>query len=510
MKSEKLLEAIGEAREEYVLSALKSKGEKKQSIKSFSAGRMLLVAVITVFVLLLVGCAVVYTFRLQDMKAGEYTFTFPKHLDENGKKVYETEVTKDVLSLQGYTGTPGYLAFQEWDAYKQAHIEPENQETVPMEDRLDYLSYGCDYQEEIDKVNEICGKYGLHKLGIAWLEESPEITRNALGIESLILPDSMAEVVYYQGYYYWDGTFYMPFLITLTEENAPWRQPTFMEMRYVRKAAFSTFGIQVNLEDHHEEWMYKTKQGTEALLTLWDNYALIIVEQSDSFLSVRIDNVAAGEDRMTRQGLESIADVIDFEIVPGKVDVAAAQERYEAVLKQAQEQKKVEGNTPIIFSYRQFVDELIEKTQNSKSLMYGRSPEEFYYCIMDFNEDGIDDFLWGSGNDCFSEVMTIQNGKVELLYNAGLNTRLCEENILEQFFDEPDISSGQYIFVKYQNGFQEEICHIEFDRERRVWTKEIYDGWGSKETITQEEAEAMIKSYKHLHLDMRPITDFPG
>ena len=90
MKSEKLLEAIGEAREEYVLSALESKGEKEPSIKSFSAGRMLLVAVITALVLLLVGCAVVYTFRLQDMKAGEYTFTFPKHLDENGKKVYET------------------------------------------------------------------------------------------------------------------------------------------------------------------------------------------------------------------------------------------------------------------------------------------------------------------------------------------------------------------------------------------------------------------------------------
>lgn len=57
-----------------------------------------------------------------------------KHLDENGKKVYETEVTTDVLSLQGYTGTPGYLAFQEWNAYEQAHTEPKNQETVPMED----------------------------------------------------------------------------------------------------------------------------------------------------------------------------------------------------------------------------------------------------------------------------------------------------------------------------------------------------------------------------------------
>ena len=42
-----------------------------------------------------------------------------------------------------------------------------------------------------------------------------------------------------------------------------------------------------------------------------------------------------------------------------------------------------------------------------------------------------------------------------------------------------------------------------------MWTKEIYDGWGSRESITQEEAEAIIASYKHLHLDMKPITEFP-
>ena len=508
MKSDQLLQVIGEAREKYVLSALESRNGK-QSVKPVSGSRTLLIAVVAALLLLLVGCAVAYTLRLRDMKAGEYTFTIPQHLDENGKKVYETEVTTDVLSLQGYTGTPGYLAFQEWNAYEQAHTEPKNQETVPMEDRLDYLPYGCDDWEELDKVDEICEKYGLHKLGIAWLEESTEFTWNALGIEGLILPDSLAEVAYYRGYYYLDGTFYMPFRITLTEANTPWRHPTSMEMRYVRKRAFSTFGIQVHLENHHEEWMYTTRQGTEVLLTLWDDFALIIAEQPDAFLSVRIDDVMIGKDRMTRQGLEAIADVIDFGIVPGKVDVAAAQERYDAGLKREQEQKEAEEKAPILSSYRQYVDKLIEKTQNPQSLMYGRSPEEFYYCILDFNGDGVEDFLWGSGNDCFSEVMTIQNGEVELLYNAGLNTRLCEGNILEQFFDKPDFPSGQYIYVTYQDGIQKEICHIEFDRERREWTKEIYDGWGSKETITQEEAEAIIASYKHLHLDMKPITEFP-
>lgn len=175
MKSDQLLQVIGEAREKYVLSALESRNGK-QSVKPVSGSRTLLIAVVAALLLLLVGCAVAYTLCLRDMKAGEYTFTIPQHLDENGKKVYETEVTTDVLSLQGYTGTPGYLAFQEWNAYEQAHTESKNQETVPMEDRLDYLPYGCDDWEELDKVDEICEKYGLHKLGIAWLEESTEFT----------------------------------------------------------------------------------------------------------------------------------------------------------------------------------------------------------------------------------------------------------------------------------------------------------------------------------------------
>ena len=510
MKSDKLLEVIGEAREAYVLSALESRDGKKQPIKSFSANRMLLIAAAAALALLLVGCAVVYTLHLRDMKAGEDTFTIPKHLDENGSRVYATEVTRDILSLQGYTGTPGYQAFQEWNAYEQAHTEPENEETIPMEDRLDYLSYGCIYREELDKVDEICEKYGLHKLGIAWMEESPEMTQAALGIEGVVLSDSPADIRYSQGYYYWDGTFYIPFQITLTGANAPWRHPASVEMRYVMKTAFSTFGIYVDLGDRHEEWTYKTRQGTEALLALWDEFALIIAEQPDAFLSVRIDNVAFGRDRMTRQGLEAIADVIDFGIVPGKVDVAAARNRYEAGLKHAQERQREEETAPVLSSYRQYVDKLIERTKTPESLMYGRSPEEFYYCIMDFNGDGIDDFLWGSGNDCFSEVMTIRNGQIEQLYNVGMNTRLCEGGILEQFSGNPDSPSDLY-YVSYQDGDLEEICHIEFDGERREWTQQSYDDWGlNTKSITQEEAEAIVQSFKHLHLDMKPITEFPG
>lgn len=53
--------------------------------------------------------------------------------------------------------------------------------------------------------------------------------------------------------------------------------------------------------------------------------------------------------------LEAIADIIDFGIVPGKVDVAAAQERYDASLKRVQEQKEAKEQAPILSNYRQRV-----------------------------------------------------------------------------------------------------------------------------------------------------------
>lgn len=511
MKSDKLLQIVGEAKEIYVLSALDSRNGKKRPQRQLAISRTLLIAALIAMMLLLVGCAVIYALSLQDMKVGEFTHTIPRHLDENGNKVYETEVTKDILSLQGYVGTPGYLAYQEWNSFKGTHDAPENEPEIPMENRLDYLSYGCLSQKEIDKVDEICEKYNLHKLGIAWMEESPEITFDALGIDGLVLPKTPAEVHYYQGYYYWDGTFDIPFELTLTAENSLWKHPMDMRMRYVMKTAFDSVGVEVDSVENYKEWTYTTRQGVKVLLALSDNGALMIADRTDAFLTVLVSNTTIGEDRLSQKGLEAVAEVINFGVDPGVVDVEAAQARYDDGLERAREAQKAEQETSpfMLESYRQYVDYVVGKTQNPQSLMYGRSPDEFFYCIRDFNGDGIEDFLWGSGGDKFTEVVTLEDGKIKLLYNVGMESYLCENNVIEQSFDRADCPTGSYRYVKFENGMvTEELCHLQFDREAGTWTKATYDEWGSWETISEEEAMSLIHSYKRLELDMRPITEF--
>lgn len=56
MKSDKLLEIIGEAREQYILSALDSRNENKKQHKQYSSNRIILIAAMIALLLFLVGC----------------------------------------------------------------------------------------------------------------------------------------------------------------------------------------------------------------------------------------------------------------------------------------------------------------------------------------------------------------------------------------------------------------------------------------------------------------------
>ena len=56
MKSDKLLEIIGEAKEQYILSALDSRNGEKKSHKQYSTSRIVLIAAVIALLLFLVGC----------------------------------------------------------------------------------------------------------------------------------------------------------------------------------------------------------------------------------------------------------------------------------------------------------------------------------------------------------------------------------------------------------------------------------------------------------------------
>lgn len=515
MKSDKLLEVIGEAKEPYVLSALDSRKGKKKPQKRFSINRTLLIAAVIAMMLLLVGCAVIYVFGLRDIIITQEEFTPPA---APGEETQPSQI-RNAISLQGYVGTPGYLANQEWNAFLESYQMPENEPEIPMEQRLDYLSYGCFFQEEIDKVDEICEKYGLYTLGIAWVEEEIETTFDALGIDGLLLQDAPANVQYHKGYYYGDGTFDIPFDLTLTMEASPWEYPLDMRMRYVMKTSFDGVAAYIGPLESYEEWTYTTAQGVDVLMALSENNALMIVDQTDAFLTVLIRNVRAGDitegaQMLTREGMEAAAEVIDFMVDPQEVDVAAAQARYEALgerlaQERAEREKALENN-----GYRERIVQVAER---------GYDPISAVYAVKDIDGNGIEELLVGE-QDYFYIVCTLDGNQSKSLiwFIDSTKAYVCENGIL-MYVD--DGFNGQiYRYAQIVGTSIEYLDWVRYNPENtdspwvRVCRKNE-DGTLSPvfaaeeqnlvdQPISEGEFNAVLASYQKIEVPTTPIKEY--
>ena len=139
----------------------------------------ILIAAIIALLMLLVGC-VTYLHKLERLVVVDHTteVTSVPYVDmsevpiEKSKEtIPETSaspfVSEKVLSMQGYEGSPAYNALQEWLAYVTDY-EIRNPECRFQDDfqRPEACrAYTCHSQEMVDKVDELCSKYGLHILG---------------------------------------------------------------------------------------------------------------------------------------------------------------------------------------------------------------------------------------------------------------------------------------------------------------------------------------------------------
>ena len=308
MKSMDLLETIGSIRDKYILEAHNQKAVQKKRIP---AKRVLLIAAIISLMLLLVGC-VAYILGLKDMYLGEYTYN--AGFDETG--------VSTSISLQGYVGTPNYQAAKEWQDYHST-CDPSDPDVIPgYESPMEYMAYLCYTPEMEAKIDEICDKYGLQLLGPTYLADEPMRMFTDLGINNIIADGTVALVDFDGGaYYYRDGTFQLPGVTQLTWEGNPWPHPVRYTYRCVMKSAFDGVALNVGELSQYDEWTYFVKDGTEVLLALSQNKALIIADLPTHFVTVNILNPNDGTPNpMDRKALEAIADTFRFDYTPQKPD----------------------------------------------------------------------------------------------------------------------------------------------------------------------------------------------
>lgn len=329
MTAMELLETIGSIKDKYVLEAYCNNASSQIHI---SIRRTLLIAAVITLALLLVGCAAVYVFSLQNMKIGSYSNTIPTcEADSSG-----SIVSSDMISLQGYAGTPNYKAALEWQKFLEDYDQDgellKKADTDDFQVPMEYMSYNCYTQEMKDEIDALCQKYGLELLGPAYFPDNVYQMFMNLGIDTIAAEYTVAQLSLYSGYYYQNGTFSLEGDVALPYENSPWPHSINFQYRCVMKTAFDAVSLAIgNIEDY-DQWNYTLEDGTETLLAIGSEKALMIVDKEDYFVTINILNpyvsdIQHGELHMDRTAMEAFADSFGFAYTPHNPDLDIQERR---------------------------------------------------------------------------------------------------------------------------------------------------------------------------------------
>ena len=313
--------------------------EKKTSPRRRFRSSLLLAAVIAMM-LLLVGCAVVYVLRMQQIHIGQqqtYQDVFAYDPDTGEAVAYlgQETITEEVLTLAGIQGSRNYQAAQEWFAFKQEYdpdhaiaIKVQSEGLVP-EFPAEYAAYNIYTQEMKDKLDEIVKKYDLKLIGRVVPFRTEELTCKALGLEDIIAPGNDAAMELDFACYQECGNLNMDFDLILPSGDS-----SRCHIFYMHKDAFTEDVISLGEMGTWEEWNYTTASGANVLIFRspedWRGFIFCdmpnyTVTLQFTFIDERYSNDAAGnavidKEFMTDQQIEQLADAIDFSLEPRLID----------------------------------------------------------------------------------------------------------------------------------------------------------------------------------------------
>lgn len=502
MNGKDLLIALGDISHKYYEEA------ENEMISNISAHRRIrrpmLIAAILGLMALLVGCAVVYALRLQDMSIGKETYT--QSFADDGRAIEPTEKTRDIITLYGHSGDSIQQALSEWYDFLETY-DPNRElaDNIPdhseIPNQYEY-TYGCYTRDMADKVDAIAAKYDL-KLLEEWLpfqQWQSDIFFAETGIDSFLLPDSGAEITHISGMYYPPCNFDMDFDLTFDKlEGKLW-----VTACYARKDYFprdNPGGIDLSL---YEQWDYTAPDGTALLLALSSKgHGYIIAQPEEAMLIYSIDGNFSGsaypaaDEIMTKDELEAVADLFDYSIKPEILDRAAVERQLEKA--------EAEHNAAQVYipeTFGSFADYL-----KADIRIYDN---DLQYTFYDLTGDGKEDLLIGK-DGAFDKCLYVPDGEVLVEFYG--NTYVCEDGILENYSAYEIFEEHQYITPNFitdpgdMDTVWNTVMHLQ--RTREQWTCTEAGDLLSGREITPEEAQSIIDQYPRVELDWSPLMGYP-
>ncbi len=214
-----------------------------------------------------------------------------------------------LISLSGYMDSPGAKALAEWEAFRDGY-DPDGSIARAVDagevEGVDSL-YGAYTPEMLTELERIADKYGLtfhQEMNIIDQEE----TAYRVGGE-FFLGDNLSRAyayIYDDGTFQFDGDYY-----------GTGRSSGGFQLRRVVKGVFDEVVLNIGDVADYTQWQYTTPGGEPLLLALSGSKGLIFGDFPDCFLTVNV--LPDGQDELTREGLEAIADGIDFTLLKNVV-----------------------------------------------------------------------------------------------------------------------------------------------------------------------------------------------
>lgn len=363
------------------------------------------------------------------------------------------------LTLESLQSSANYKASMEIKDYVQGYNA-----TGDVDETLSeaYRAYGCRNTEMAQKVDEICTKYGLNKVGDGISPDTTEEMFTALNVRSMVRDSGNGDVTTSNPSYSADGNFEFWGATTVSGVDYPIEYRVYRAMKQTLSTAY--WEIE-NTSDY--QWSnYVTTAGTDVLIAVGQNNSLVLTDTGDSVVVIVVMNATTGDTQTGKAALEAFANTFDLSLAPrtqkAPVETTAPTESGTAI---------PEAYQPVVAKYvtaltEHWGGEACSNADISLLVSYVTSPSELGYALLDLDNDGTDELI--IANDAERQVIydlySLVDGKLVHVFTGwDRNSYELREGYRILNIGSNGAASADYVYCHLSNGQLVTDSLIRFD-----------------------------------------------
>lgn len=366
------------------------------------------------------------------------------------------------LTLESLQSSANYKASMEIKDYVQSYNA-----TGDVDETLSeaYRAYGCRNTEMAQKVDEICTKYGLNKVGDGISPDTTEEMFTALNVRSMVKASGNGDVTTSNPSYSADGNFEFWGATTVSGVDYPIEYRAYRAMKQTLSTAY--WEIE-NTSDY--QWSnYVTTAGTDVLIAAGQSNSLVLTDTGDSVVVIVVMNATTGDTQTGKAALEAFANTFDLSLAP-----RTRNDPVETTAPTAPTENGTaipEAYQPVIAKYvtaltEHWGGEACSNADISLLVSYATSPSELGYALLDLDNDGTDELI--IANDAERQVIydlySLVDGKLVHVFTGwDRNSYELREGYRILNIGSNGAASADYVYCHLSNGQLVTDSLIRFD-----------------------------------------------